>query len=154
MADLHIRFSIDEQADKSYSQFDHDEILHKKYASSTITDSKKPETSNIIRSFKGVPRRLLFSAFVRKHKNSNAFPNISDGYKKAFLINKKAIIGLTSPEKLTVTGEYFQTTKIKICAENIFLMKKELGNKKNRQRSEKTSNIGFVTSTGFKPVTS
>ncbi|WP_089756602.1 recombinase family protein [Chryseobacterium soldanellicola] len=109
--------------------------------------------------------RLIFklNALKENKKNNNvehklgealkAVTNISERYKKASSIDKRAIIGLIYPEKLTFNGEYFQTTKINSFAESIFLIKKELGNKKNRQRSEKTSNVGFVTSTGFKPVT-
>ena len=80
--------------------------------------------------------------------------NISERYKKANSIDKRAIIGLIYPEKLTFNGDVFQTTKINSFVETIFLIKKEIGNKKNRQRSKKTSNVGLVTSTGFKPVTS
>ena len=80
--------------------------------------------------------------------------NISERYKKANLIDKRAIIGLIYPEKLTFNGDVFQTTKMNSFVETIFLIKKEIGNKKNRQRSKKTSNVGLVTSTGFKPVTS
>jgi len=50
---------------------------------------------------------------------------------------------------LIFNGEYFQTTKINSFAETIFLIKKEIGKQKNRQRSEKSSNVGFVTSTGL-----
>ena len=68
-------------------------------------------------------------------------------------MDKRAIVGLIYPEKLIFDGENFQTTKINSFANSIFLIKKELGNKKNRQRSELSSNVGLVTSTGFKPVT-
>ena len=84
----------------------------------------------------------------------NAIVNISERYNNASAIDKRAIVGLIYPEKLTFDGDYFQTTKINSLAGNIALINKELGNKKNRQRSEKTSNVGLVTSTGFKPVTS
>ena len=84
----------------------------------------------------------------------NAIVNISERYNNASAIDKRAIVGLIYPEKLTFNGDVFQTTKINSFVETIFLIKKEIGNKKNRQRSEKTSNVGLVTSTGFKPVTS
>lgn len=83
----------------------------------------------------------------------NAIINISERYKNASTIDKRGIVGLIYPEKLTFDGEYFQTTKINNFFNNITLINKELGNKKNRQRSEKSSNVGLVTSTGFKPVT-
>ena len=82
-----------------------------------------------------------------------AVTNISERYKKASSMDKRAIVGLIYPEKLIFNGEYFQTTKINSFAETIFLIKKEIGNKKNRQFKEKSSNVGHVTSTGFKPVT-
>ncbi|WEK71159.1 MAG: recombinase family protein [Candidatus Chryseobacterium colombiense] len=83
----------------------------------------------------------------------NSITNISERYKNANTIDKRAIVGLIYPEKIIFDGENFQTTKINSFLNNIFLIKKELGNKKNRQRSEKSSNVGLVTSTGFKPVT-
>ncbi|UQB69780.1 recombinase family protein [Epilithonimonas zeae] len=83
----------------------------------------------------------------------NAITNISERYKNASTIDKRAIVGLIYPEKLIFDGESFQTTKINSLASFIFLIKKELGNKKNRQRSENSSNVGLVNSTGFKPVT-
>ena len=83
----------------------------------------------------------------------NAITNISERYKNASTIDKRAIVGLMYPEKLIFDGEYFQTTKINSLANNITLINKELWNKKNRQRSELSSNVGLVTSTGFKPVT-
>lgn len=83
----------------------------------------------------------------------NAITNISDRYKNANTIDKRAIVGLIYPEKIVFDGENFQTTKVNSFINNIFLIKKELGHKKNRQRSELSSNVGLVTSTGFKPVT-
>ncbi|MCD9855506.1 zinc ribbon domain-containing protein [Epilithonimonas sp. JDS] len=82
-------------------------------------------------------------------KALNAIVNISERYNNASTIDKRAIVGLIYPEKLTFDGEYFQTTKINSLAGNIALINKELGNKKNRQRSEKTSNVGLVTLTGL-----
>lgn len=51
------------------------------------------------------------------------------------------------PEKLTFNGEYFQITKINSFIESIFFIKNEIEKQKNRQRSEKTSNVGLVTKT-------
>ncbi len=82
-----------------------------------------------------------------------AVTKMSESYKKADSVHKRAIIGLIFPEKLTFDGENFQTAKINTFVHAIFLIKKELENKKNRQRSEKSSNVGFVNSTGFKTVT-
>ncbi len=45
-------------------------------------------------------------------------------------MDKRAIVGLIYPEKLIFDGENFQTTKINSFANSIFLIKKELGNKK------------------------
>ncbi|WP_426474606.1 hypothetical protein [Chryseobacterium balustinum] len=60
----------------------------------------------------------------------NAIVNISERYNNASTIDKRAIVGLIYPEKLTFDGEYFQTTKINSLAGNIVLINKELGNKK------------------------
>lgn len=68
-------------------------------------------------------------------------------------LDKRIIIGLIYLEKLTFDGANFQTAKINSFVNAIFLIKRELENKKNRQGSKKSSNVGFVTSTGFKPVT-
>ncbi|MCY0976636.1 hypothetical protein PGH12_05665 [Chryseobacterium wangxinyae] len=40
-----------------------------------------------------------------------------------------------------------------IVAQCIYQYNNGLGNKKNRHKRVKTSNVGLVTSTGFKPVT-
>ena len=76
-----------------------------------------------------------------------AITNISERYKNAYTRDKKAIVGLIYSEKLIFDGENFQTTKINSLANSIFLIKKELGNKKNRQKSKKSSNVGLVTLT-------
>ena len=63
--------------------------------------------------------------------------NISERYKKANSIDKRAIIGLIYPEKLTFNGDVFQTTKINSFVETIFLIKKEIGNKKTDKEVKK-----------------
>ncbi|MFC0345370.1 hypothetical protein [Epilithonimonas hispanica] len=77
----------------------------------------------------------------------NAITNISERYKNAYTLDKRAIVGLIYSEKLILDGENFQTTKINSLANSILLIKKELGNKKNRQKSKKSSNVGLVTLT-------
>ena len=83
----------------------------------------------------------------------NSITNISGRYKNATTIDKRAIVGLIYPEKLIFDVENFQTTKINSFINSILLTKRELWNEKNRPRSKKTSKVGLVTSTGFKPVT-
>lgn len=79
----------------------------------------------------------------------NSITNISERYKNATTIDKRAIVGLIYPEKLIFDGENFQTTKINSFINSIFLIKRELWNEKNRPRSKKTSKVGLVTSTGL-----
>lgn len=76
----------------------------------------------------------------------NAVTQISERYKKADSVDKRAIIGLIYPEKLTFDGENFQTAKINSFVNIIFLIKKEL-RKKNRHKRVKTPNVGLVTKT-------
>jgi site-specific DNA recombinase len=56
--------------------------------------------------------------------------------------------------KVEFAGKSFQTPKMNIVAQFICQYNSGLGNKKNRHKRVKTSNVGLVTSTGFKPVTS
>lgn len=130
--------SFNDNVELSYS--------HKgKLTAAIYNQSSSDNISNIARLENGIYSNTV--------ENSYTIVNISERYNKASTIDKRAIVGLIYPEKLTFDGEYFQTTKINSLAGNIALINKELGNKKNRQRSEKTSNVGLVTSTGFKPVT-
>lgn len=115
----------------------------------------KAEIENITFKLNSLKNSGQTSDVERKMKQAlNAITKISERYQNASTIDKRAIVGLIYPEKLIFDGEYFQTTKINSLAGNIALINKELENKKNRQRSEKSSNVGLVTSTGFKPVTS
>ncbi|WP_312824656.1 hypothetical protein [Epilithonimonas sp.] len=57
-----------------------------------------------------------------------AITNISERYKNANTLDKKAIVGLIYSEKLIFDGENFQTTKINSLANSTFLIKKELVN--------------------------
>ena len=135
--DLYLEDKLDEEdfrAVKTKNKDEHDRLLFK------LNSIKQTKKDNNV-------EHKLDAAL-------NAVTQISERYKKADSVDKRAIIGLIYPEKLTFDGENFQTAKINSFVNTIFLIKKELGNKKNRQRSEKTSNVGFVTSTGFKPVTS
>lgn len=67
--------------------------------------------------------------------------------------DKKTIECLIFPEKVEFDGKSFQTPKMNIVAQCIYQYNNGLGNKKNRHKRVKTSNVGLVTSTGFKPVT-
>lgn len=62
----------------------------------------------------------------------NAITNISERYKNAGTVDKRAIVGLVYREKLILTERIFQTTEINSLAENIFLIKKEIGRQENR----------------------
>ncbi|SMP12829.1 hypothetical protein [Chryseobacterium profundimaris] len=66
----------------------------------------------------------------------NAVTQISERYKKADTVDKRAIIGLIYPEKLTFDGENFQTAKINSFVNIIFLIKKELRNKKTDKEAK------------------
>lgn len=98
-------------------------------------------------------RNNMVNLTVFSNQALNSITNISERYKNATTIDKRAIVGLIYPEKLIFDGENFQTTKINSFINSIFLIKRELSNEKNRPRSKKTSKVGLVTSTGFKPVT-
>ena len=54
------------------------------------------------------------------------------------------------PQKVEFDGKSFQTPKMNIVAQCINHYNNALGNKKNRHKKFKTSNVGLVNSTGFK----
>ncbi|WP_312285114.1 recombinase family protein [Chryseobacterium gleum] len=83
----------------------------------------------------------------------DAVTNVADRYRNASLIDKRAIVGSIFPEKLTFDGTSFRTAKMNGFAKSIFLIKKELGEKKRGDQNLKNFNPRLVTSTGFKPVT-
>ncbi|WP_288447341.1 recombinase family protein [uncultured Chryseobacterium sp.] len=134
--DLYLEDKLDEEDFRAVKTKNKDELDRLLFKLNSIKQTKKD--NNV---------ELKLDAALK------AVTKISERYKKADSVDKRAIIGLIYPEKLTFDGENFQTAKINTFVHTIFLIKKELGNKKNRQRSEKSSNVGFVTSTGFKPVT-
>lgn len=144
--------SIEERIDKARDMYIDDKIDEEDFR--RIKMKYKTEIENLTFKLNSLKSSGQTSDVEHKLKQAlNAITKISERYKNASIIDKRAIVGLIYPEKLIFDGEYFQTTKINSLAGNIALINKELGNKKNRQRSEKTSNVGLVTSTGFKPVT-
>ncbi|WP_082891187.1 hypothetical protein [Chryseobacterium glaciei] len=83
----------------------------------------------------------------------DAMENLSNLYKQGDFHTKRTIGCLIFPQKIEFDGKSFQTPKMNIVAHCIYQYNSELGNKKNRHRRVKSSNVGLVTSTGFKPVT-
>ncbi|WP_082632555.1 hypothetical protein [Chryseobacterium sp. IHB B 17019] len=79
--------------------------------------------------------------------------NLSNLYQQGDLLIKRTIGCLIFPQKVEFDGKNFQTPKMNIVAQCICQYNNGLGNKKNRHRRVKSSNVGLVTSTGFKPVT-
>jgi site-specific DNA recombinase len=79
--------------------------------------------------------------------------NLANLYQQGDLETKRIIGCLIFPQKVEFDGKSFQTPKMNIVAQCIYQYNSGLGNKKNRHKRVKTSNVGLVTSTGFKPVT-
>ncbi|MCS4300940.1 hypothetical protein M2372_000371 [Chryseobacterium sp. BIGb0232] len=77
----------------------------------------------------------------------DAVTNVSDRYRNANLIDKRAIVGSIFPEKLTFDGTSFRTAKMNSFAKSIFLIKKELGREKNGDQNLKNLNPRLVTKT-------
>ncbi|AYZ35231.1 recombinase family protein [Chryseobacterium indologenes] len=143
---------IEQRIEKARDMFIEDKLDEEDFRS--IKNKYKIEIENLkvkLNALKSSAENNNFEQRINKALDS--IINISERYKNANTMDKRAIVGLIYPEKLIFDGENFQTTKINSFANSIFLIKKELGNKKNRQRSELSSNVGLVTSTGFKPVT-
>ena len=84
----------------------------------------------------------------------DSMENLANLYQKGDLLTKRTIGCLIFPKKVEFDGKSFQTPKMNIVVQCIYQYNSGLGNKKNRHKRVKTSNVGLVTSTGFKPVTS
>lgn len=74
--------------------------------------------------------------------------NISERYENASVADKRALVSLIYPEKIIFDGDDFQTPKMNIVAQCIYQYNNGLGNKKNRHRNVKSSNVGLVNLTG------
>ncbi|WP_288446027.1 recombinase family protein [uncultured Chryseobacterium sp.] len=83
----------------------------------------------------------------------DSMENLVNLYQQGDLLTKRTIGCLIFPQKVEFDGKSFQTPKMNIVAQCIYQYNNGLGNKKNRHKRVKTSNVGLVTSTGFKPVT-
>ncbi|KFC19577.1 hypothetical protein [Chryseobacterium sp. FH1] len=79
----------------------------------------------------------------------DSIENLENLYQQGDLLTKRTIGCLIFPQKVEFDGKSFQTPKMNIVARCIYQYNNGLENKKNRQRSEKTSNVGLVTSTGL-----
>lgn len=79
--------------------------------------------------------------------------NLANLYQQGDLITKRTIGCLIFPQKVEFDGKSFQTPKMNIVAQCIYQYNSGLENKKSRHKRVKSSNVGLVTSTGFKPVT-
>ena len=79
--------------------------------------------------------------------------NLANLYQQGDLQTKRTIGCLIFPQKVEFDGKSFQTPKMNIVAQCIYQYNNGLGNKKNRHKRKKSTNVGLVTSTGFKPVT-
>lgn len=95
-----------------------------------------------------------FDIQTKLDKALDNISNVSKLYKQGDLHTKRTIGCLIYPKKTEFDGTEFQTTKMNTIAKYIFQYNSYLTNKKNRQRIDENSNVGCVTSTGFKPVTS
>lgn len=79
--------------------------------------------------------------------------NLENLYRQGIYNQRKSLGCLIFPQKVEFDGKSFQTPKMNIVAQCIYQYNNGLGNKKNRHRRVKSSNVGPVSSTGFKPVT-
>ena len=179
-ADLYIRVSTDEQAEKGDSQRDQDEsgakgksktyyYYHCHYKCGFRFDSdklnelfeleiSKLEYKPII---KDLMKEILLDNYKQftydieaKRKSISKEINLLNEKIRGDLLTKRTIGCLIFPQKAEFDGKSFQTPKMNIVAQCIYQYNSGLGNKKNRHKRVKTSNVGLVTSTGFKPVTS
>jgi hypothetical protein len=60
-------------------------------------------------------------------KAINGICDISERYKHADTDDKRAIVGLMYPEKVTFTGTHFQTLRMNSFSEYILLIKNTIG---------------------------
>ena len=77
----------------------------------------------------------------------DSIENLVNLYQQGDLLTKRTIGCLIFPEKVEFDGKSFQTPKMNIVAQCIYQYNSGLGNKKNRHKKVKTSNVGLVTKT-------
>jgi site-specific DNA recombinase len=77
----------------------------------------------------------------------DSMENLANLYQQGDLMAKKTIGCLIFPQKVEFDGKSFQTPKMNIVDQCIYQYNSELGNKKNRHKRVKSSNVGHVTKT-------
>lgn len=82
----------------------------------------------------------------------NSLTNIADRYQNADIADKRAIVGSIYPEKLIFENDYFRTARLNSFANRIFLIKRELGQKKSGIQNFKNFKSRLVPRTGIEPV--
>ncbi|REC61778.1 recombinase family protein [Chryseobacterium pennae] len=134
--DMYLSDKIDEDDFRDIKNRYKGELDDLDYKLSVLTASEKKE---------GIEQKIS--------KALNAVNNISERYKNAGTIDKRALVSLIYPEKIIFDGEHFQTPKINSFLESILLIRRELARQKKGDQNSKNLNPRLVTSTGFKPVT-
>ena len=79
--------------------------------------------------------------------------NLDQIYLKSDSLGKREIIGSIFPEKLVYDGIGYRTGKINEAAALIYQINNELGNKKNRTKSDFTLKSCLVAGAGLEPAT-
>ncbi len=115
--DLYLEDKLDEEDFRAVKTKNKDELDRLLFKLNSIKQTKKD--NNV---------ELKLDAALK------AVTKISERYKKADSVDKRAIIGLIYPEKLTFDGENSQTAKTNTFVHTIFLIKKKLGNKKTGKK--------------------
>ncbi len=120
---------IERRIEKDRDMFIEDKLDEEDFRS--IKNKYKTEIENLKAKLNALRSSTENNNFEQRINQAlDSITNISERYKNANTIDKRAIVGLIYPEKLIFDGENFQTTKINSFANSIFLIKKELGNKK------------------------
>ncbi|WP_312400130.1 hypothetical protein [Chryseobacterium sp.] len=120
---------IERRIEKDCDMFIEDKLDEEDFRS--IKNKYKTEIENLKAKLNALRSSTENNNFEQRINQAlDSITNISERYKNANTIDKRAIVGLVYPEKLIFDGENFQTTKINSFANSIFLIKKELGNKK------------------------
>ncbi|AZA49477.1 hypothetical protein EG346_15375 [Chryseobacterium carnipullorum] len=79
----------------------------------------------------------------------DSMKNLANLYQQGDLLTKRTIGCLIFPQKVEFDGKSFQTPKMNIVAQCIYQYNNGLGNKKNRHRRVKSSNVGHVNLAGL-----
>ena len=128
-------------------KLDEDDYKDFKMLTRSQTEQLEQELQHIVSESKKLDIR------TKIENTLDSMENLANLYQQGDLMAKKTIGCLIFPQKVEFDGKSFQTPKMNIVAQCIYQYNNGLGNKKNRHKRVKTSNVGLVTSTGFKPVT-